>query len=236
MRDPKRIRRLGEYGEVQLIDSMPGELGAGDQRVVDSARVSILGEAVKPVSTNPGLINYLVKHEHWTPLESVKLTVRVKAPIFIARQWMRHRTWSFNEQSARYGVIPYECYVPTLQRVQAGGQAKDNKQGSGEPIETEKARALQCLMDIQCKEAYLAYEALIESGLARELARSVLPQGMYTQFYGSVDLRNLLGFCKLRIHEHAQLEIRGYATHLMDIAHELAPLTVNAYRKHWLTT
>ena len=229
-----------DHGFVRLVDSMPRhdafdadqpgyDWGPGDQRVVDSARVSIAGEQVRPVSSNEKLLRYLLTNEHLTPFEQVRFTFHVKLPIFVARQWMRHRAGSFNEVSARYSVMPDEFYVPALSRMAA--QAKDNKQGSGEALVPGQASYYHGLIRQQSELAYELYEQLINGGLARELARMVLPVNLYTQFYWTVDLRNLIHFLRLRLHSHAQYEIRVYAEALRELARTVAPYTVKVFEE-----
>jgi len=214
---------LLDHGELELIDYM-----GDDQRVVDAARVSVSGEKVRAVRDNEKLIRYLARNEHWTPFEAVRFTFRVKAPIFVARQWMRHRAWSYNEQSARYGEMKDEFYVPSLERLSAGGQSPDNKQASGKELDLDITLKLRRIIADTNLIAYSDYKELLGHGLSRELARMVLPVNLYTGFYASTDLRNLLAFCKLRDHDHAQYEIRVYAKAMRELAREVAPLSVGA--------
>lgn len=228
-----------DHGFVRLIDSMPRDQshegdssfdenwGPGDQRIVDAARVSIAGQGVRPVSDNKKLVHYMLKHHHTSVFEKVNFEFHVKLPIFVARQWMRHRTWSYNEMSARYGVMPDEFYVPALDRMQA--QAKQNKQGSGDTLPEADAFAAQELIKRSNTEAYQSYERLLNGGLARELARMVLPVNLYTQFFATVDLNNLMRFLRLRLDEHAQYEIRVYAEAMLELARVVAPCAISAF-------
>lgn len=216
-----------DHGSIALVDSI-----GDDQRIVDAARVSIAGENVKPVSTNAKLIDYLMKNQHMTPFESVRFQWHVKLPIFVARQWMRHRAGSFNEVSARYGEMPDEFYVPSFERLATGGQAKDNKQGSGAHLSDEVTKDAQDAISHVNTMGYVEYQNMLDAGVARELARIVLPVSLYTQFYWNVDLRNLLHFLDLRLDAHAQWEIRQYAEAMVPIVETVCPLAVAAWRTH----
>lgn len=214
-----------DHGFVELVDSM-----GGDQRIVDAARVSIAGEGVRPVSDDRKLIRYLLRNRHTTPFEAVRFTFAVKLPIFVARQWMRHRACSFNEMSARYGQLPNEFYVPSIERLMAGGQSKDNKQASGAQLPHDVAAASKVEIEMAYASAYRRYEALLEIGVARELARAVLPVAIYTQFYWTIDLWNLMHFLRLRLHAHAQWETRQYAEAIVPMATSVAPIAMEAFR------
>lgn len=225
-----------DHGLVGLVDSMPrmapvkpGQTAPGDQRIVDAARVSILGAGVRPTSDDRKLIRYLVKNKHTTPLEQVRFTFHVRLPIFVARQWIRHRTGSFNEESARYGVLRDDFYIPSLERLRFGGQSTSNKQGSGEAIHHETAQQMRDLIQHQSTVSYDLYLALLDRGLARELARVVLPTNIYTQWFWTTDLHNLMHFLKLRLHGHAQFEIRKYAEAIAPMASALAPFAMEAF-------
>lgn len=231
---------LLDHGFVVLVDSMPARTvpvlegyaqetgwGCGDQRVVDAARVSIAGQGVRPVNDDQKLVRYLLKNKHTTPFEKVRFEVHVKAPIFVARQWFRHRTGSFNEMSARYGVLPREFYVPALDRMQE--QSASNKQASGEVLPETRAIRLQQTIRTSSENAYADYEALLKGGLARELARMVLTFNTYTQWFWTVDLHNLMHFLRLRLAADAQYEIRVYAEALRKMARSIAPCTMTAF-------
>jgi thymidylate synthase (FAD) len=231
-----------DHGFVALVDCMPmldpnprrspedPFTYPGDQRIVDAARVSIAGEGVRPTSDDRKLIRYLIKNRHTTPLEQVRFTFHVRLPIFVARQWIRHRTGSFNEESARYGVLADDFYVPTLERLMSGGQAASNKQASGAPITHATASEMRRVIDERSRFAYAEYTTLLELGLARELARVVLPLNIYTQWFWTTDLHNLMHFIKLRLHEHAQHEVRIYAQAILPMAEALAPFAMEAFR------
>lgn len=234
--------KILDHGHIELIDSMPGQdcipvpmvgdttdWGPGDQRVVDAARVSIAGREVRPTSANENLLRYLLANKHTTPFETVRFTFDVKLPIFIARQWIRYRSGSFSEMSARYSVLPSEFYVPELDRMQA--QAKSNKQGSGEVLDSETGLLLQQQILALSLASYKTYEALLQRGLARELARMVLPLNIYTRWMWTTDLHNLMHFLRQRLHSHAQYEIRVYAEAILELVQPLAPCTVKIFKE-----
>ena len=217
-----------DHGFVRLVDSVPTEDGAGDARIVQAARVSYAGET-KRLRSDDGLIRYLVRNRHTTPLEQVIYTFHVKCPISVARQFMRHRTWSFNESSTRYRkVAPDECYLPLPERMQR--QDVKNRQGSGDQLidDTEMAIAV---MEASNLRSFNTYERLLQMGLAREVARGVLPLDTYTEFYGTIDLHNLMHFLGLRLDAHAQWEIRQYAQALEELASPLCPVAFEAWHQ-----
>lgn len=219
----KRLEVL-DHGFVELVDHM-----GSDQRIVDSARVSIAGDEVKPSSTNRHLIRYLLRNRHTTPFETVTFTFAVKVPIALARQWMRHRSGSFNEMSARYGVLPEEFYVPEDSRMNA--QAKDNHQGSAHELVQDPAYTAAIIKE-SSKLSFDNYHELINTGLARETARMVVPVNTYTQFYWTVNLWNLMHFLNLRLDSHAQSEIRQYAQAILHIVQPLVPIAVEAFEDY----
>lgn len=222
-----------DHGLVALIDSMPAAVdvvdgwGSGDQRIVDAARVSIAGRGVRPVSDDKKLLRYLLANRHTSPFEKVRFEFDVKLPIFIARQWIRHRTGSFNEMSARYGVMPNEFYIPAVDRMQA--QSKDNKQASGDALPVDVAEHLRAGIEHNNEASFAVYELMIGNGLARELARMVLPVNLYTRWWWTVDLHNLMHFLRLRLHSHAQYEIRVYAEAIRELVRSVAPCAMEAF-------
>jgi len=206
-------------GFVRLVDCMPRE--GCDNAIVQAARVSY-GPGTKSVSDDRALIRYLLRHWHTTPFEMVEFKFHVRCPIFIARQWLRHRTASVNELSARYSLVPNEFFVPLALRPASA----TNQQGSGEEyIDVERQESIK----EQCENAFVLYSDLIESGCARELARTHLPQSTFTEFYWKIDLHNLLHFLRLRIDNHAQFEIQEYAREILRIVKEKAPATIEAF-------
>ena len=219
----KRVDVL-DHGFVELIDYM-----GSDQRVVDAARVSVSGDEVKPVSTNEGLIRYLMRHKHSTPSEMPQFTFAIKMPILTMRQLVRHRTASINEMSARYSVLPDEFYIPDLERLNV--QAKNNHQGS-DPEVIADAKTVQEKLKAHAKLSYELYMDLLDTGLARELARNVLPVSIYTQIYWTIDLRNLFHFLALRRDGHAQHEIRVFAEAIWEIIQPLFPQSCKAWEDY----
>ena len=216
------------HGFVRLIDSMGSDLS-----IVRNARVSYDAEwrTGEDAGKDAGLINYLVRNHHTSPLESVKFTFEVKAPIFVFRQWHRHRTWSFNEISARYCELPEFYYIPEVSQITT--QSTDNKQMRTDEIHKE-AELIQAMITAQCQSAFATYHQLLKIGTPRELARGILPVNTFSHMFATVDLHNLAGFLKLRLHEHSQYEIRVYAQAMLDLIEPIVPITVAALRKHRL--
>ena len=204
-----------DHGFVRVVDYM-----GDDTSIVQSARVSY-GKGTKQVSTDEGLIRYLMRHWHSTPFEMCEIKYHVKLPIFIARQWIRHRTANVNEYSARYSILDKEFYLPKAENLAA--QSKSNRQGRGEILEGEKAKKVLNLLKNDAERTYQNYETMLNEkydgstidknsvGLARELARMNLTLNTYTQWYWKTDLLNLMNFLRLRADKHAQYEIRAYA-------------------------
>ncbi len=220
-------------GFVRLVDYM-----GGDARIVQSARVSY-GKGTKSVQEDAALIDYLLRNEHTSPFEQVVLTFHIKTPIFVARQWVRHRTARMNEISGRYSVMADEFYVPEVDDVRP--QSKTNKQGRSEELLTGGVKA-EFLKTLNADQAalYERYQEYIGHDIARELARVNLPLSLYTQFYWQIDLRNLFHFLKLRLDSHAQKEIRVYGEALAVCAKAVAPAAYNAFEKYtiggaWIT-
>lgn len=205
----------------------------GDIDVARAARVSFDADwrAGEDEGSDERLIRYLWAHAHTTPFEAVTFTFEVKAPIFVFRQWHRHRTWSYNELSARYRELPEEFYIPKPEQV--GFQSKDNKQGrtAGDQIADFVAmRERECqALEIACMQAFSTYRDLLDKGWPRELARSVLPVATYSHMFATVDLLNLLKFLTLRCDAHAQYEIRVYANAMRDLARTVAPVCITAW-------
>ena len=216
-----------DKGFVRLVDYM-----GGDGRVVQSARVSY-GEGTKTYREDAGLIDYLLRNSHTSPFEQVILTFHVKLPIFVARQWIRHRTARLNEISGRYSVMNDDFYVPETEDIAL--QSADNKQGrSSEILEKEQAEKIRAAFTEGQNSAYSAYRSLIDEGIARELARINLPLSTYTEWYWQIDLHNLFHFLKLRLDAHAQKEIRLYAKVLFDITKKVAPACCESFERHIL--
>jgi thymidylate synthase (FAD) len=217
-----------DHGLVRLVEHMGSDLS-----IVRNARVSYDAEwrAGEDEGKDEKLLNYLIKNKHTSPFESCVFTFEVKAPIFVLRQWHRHRTWSFNEISARYAELPEEFYMPGLEQITT--QSTDNKQMRTDEVNPE-AKHIRTIIMVQNKEAFHAYRALLGNGCPRELARSVLPVGTYSHMFATVDLHNLMHFLKLRLHEHSQYEIRVYAEAMLKLIEPIVPYSVAAFKKHVL--
>jgi thymidylate synthase (FAD) len=225
-----------DRGFVRVVDYM-GDDGA----VVQAARVSY-GRGTRRVSEDRGLINYLMRHRHTTPFEMCEIKFHVKLPIFVARQWIRHRTANVNEYSARYSILDNEFYVPAPEHLAA--QATVNRQGRGEVLDPETARRALDLLRADAERAYRGYTELLNEdasgqpidpgrpGLARELARVNLSLNFYTQWYWKIDLYNLMHFLSLRADSHAQYEIRAYAEVMLGILEKWVPLTHAAFLEY----
>jgi thymidylate synthase (FAD) len=214
-----------DHGFVRLVDHMGSDLS-----VVRAARVSYDADwrTGNDSGSDQRLIRYLWKHKHTTPFEAVQFTFEVKAPIFVLRQWHRHRTWSYNELSARYRELPTEYYVPKPEHI--GVQTKDNKQGRRFDMEASVVQhEANNLIDSSCAMAFRDYRRLIEKGVPRELARSVLPVATYSHMFASVNLLNLFKFLTLRCDEHAQFEIREYAEAMLNLIQPIVPVCADAW-------
>ena len=204
---------------VRLVDSMPRE--NGDAAIVQSARVSY-GDGTKTVNEDKGLIRYLMRHWHNTPFEMVAFKFHLRMPIFVARQWLRHRTASVNEYSARYSLVRDDFWVPDEFRT----QSTTNMQGSGGSLKNEDLKSEVC---DHCVAGFQLYNKMIDSGVSRELARCHLPQSTYTEFYWTINLHNLLHFLELRMDSHAQQEIQEYACQVFELITPSVPVTCDAF-------
>lgn len=222
-----------DHGFVRVIDYM-----GDDSAITQAARVSY-GRGTRAVSDDRGLIRYLMRHWHSTPFEMCEVKFHVKLPVFVARQWIRHRTANVNEYSARYSILEREFYIPAPEHLAA--QSKVNNQGRGAVLEgAEAARVLDLLRE-DAMRAYDHYEDMLtpdeasgKLGLARELARMNLPANVYTQWYWKIDLHNLFHFLRLRADAHAQYEIRAYADAMCDIARDWVPQAYEAFEDYRL--
>lgn len=214
-----------DHGFIRLVDYL-----GSDDRIVQSARVSY-GEGTKTIRDDTKLINYLMKHWHTSPFEQVVLTFHVKMPIFVARQWVRHRTARINEISGRYSVMSDDMFLPE----RLPFQSTDNKQGSAdESLPKELSEALIGQMEHDQEAIYKHYNELLEKGVSREIARINLPLALYTEMYWQMDLHNLFHFLKLRLDKHAQHEIRCYAKTIAEITKKVAPIAWNAFEEYVL--
>jgi len=236
----KKIEVL-DHGLVRLVDHMGDDLS-----IVRAARVSYNTEwrSGDDEGKDKKLIHYLMKNRHTSPFEMVQFTFEIKAPIFVFRQWHRHRTWSYNEISARYSELPKEFYIPQVHHI--GTQSKHNKQMRDMDDQDGKRGCIHfwryhverltsiMMMRNANKESFDTYQILLARGVPRELARSVLPVATYTRMFASVDLHNLFHFLKLRLHEHAQYEIRVYAEAMLALIEPIVPVAVSAFREYGL--
>jgi len=214
-----------DYGHVRLVDHMGSDLS-----IVRSARVSY--DAVWRTGEDAGkdakLIQYLIKNRHTTPFESVTFTFDIKAPIFVFRQWHRHRTWAYNEVSARYTELPEEFYIPDASQITT--QSTSNKQMRTDELHPE-AEKMREWMRVTNQVSFKMYRDLLAEGCPRELARSVLPVATYSQCFGTVNLHNLFHFLGLRTHSHAQFEIRVYALAILELIRPICPVAVTAWEE-----
>ncbi|HXV23751.1 MAG TPA: FAD-dependent thymidylate synthase [Alphaproteobacteria bacterium] len=227
-----------DHGFVRVIDYM-----GDDAAVVQAARVSY-GKGTRKVSEDRGLIHYLLRHRHTTPFEMCEIKYHVKLPIFVARQWIRHRTANVNEYSARYSILDREFYVPAPEHL--ASQSLSNRQGRGDLLEGAEADHVLKLLREDASRNYDHYEEMLNeraeggrieagrAGLSRELARMNLTLGFYTQWYWKIDLHNLLHFLALRADAHAQYEIRAYAETMIDTLRRWVPLVHGAFSEHVL--
>jgi thymidylate synthase (FAD) len=225
-----------DHGFVRVIDYM-----GDDAAVVQAARVSY-GRGTKKVREDAGLIRYLMRHRHTTPFEMCEIKYHVKLPIFVARQWIRHRTANVNEYSARYSVLDREFYVPAAEQLAA--QSAENRQGRGRALRGEEAKRVQALLREDAERNYAHYAEMLNEdeqgrkldegreGLARELARMNLTLNTYTQWYWKTDLHNLMNFLALRADAHAQYEIRVYAEAMLDTLRRWVPLCCEAFEEY----
>jgi len=222
-----------DHGFIRVVDYM-----GDDSSIVQAARVSY-GKGTKKVSTDEGLIKYLMRHWHSTPFEMCEIKYHIKLPIFIARQWIRHRTANVNEYSARYSILDKEFYLPSAENLAA--QSKSNRQGRGDILEGNQAKKVLDLLKNDAERTYKNYEEMLnekydgsvidenKTGLARELARMNLTLNTYTQWYWKTDLLNLMNFLRLRADTHAQYEIRAYADEMVDTLKKWVPITYDAF-------
>ncbi|MDA9598803.1 FAD-dependent thymidylate synthase, partial [Candidatus Pelagibacter sp.] len=222
-----------DHGFVRVVDYM-----GNDSSIVQAARVSY-GKGTKKVNTDSGLIKYLMRHWHSTPFEMCEIKYHIKLPIFIARQWIRHRTANVNEYSARYSILDKEFYLPEQENLAA--QSQSNRQGRGDTLKGEQALKVLNLLKNDAEQTYNNYEFMLnerydgsvinekEVGLARELARMNLTLNTYTQWYWKTDLLNLMNFLRLRADHHAQYEIRAYAEVMLNTLKKWVPITYEAF-------
>lgn len=214
-----------DHGLVRLVDHMGNDLS-----IIRAARVSYDADwrTGDDAGKDEKLISYLMKNHHTSPFEAVTFTFEVKAPLFVFRQWHRHRTWSYNEVSARYAELPEEFYVPELSDITH--QSTSNKQMRTNE-QHDNALLMQSYMRKSMMDAFALYKELLAQGCPRELARSVLPCSTYSRMFATVDLHNLFHFLRLRLHEHAQKEIRVYAEAMLELVEPIVPYAVAAFKE-----
>ena len=228
-----------DHGFIRIIDYM-----GDDSAIVQAARVSY-GKGTKKINEDKGLIHYLMRHSHTTPFEMCEIKFHIKLPIFVARQWIRHRTANVNEYSARYSILDREFYLPAPEHLAA--QSSNNRQGRGDTLEGDEAARVMDLLKHDSQTCYNHYLEILNiddatgdvidpnrSGLARELARMNLTLNYYTQWYWKIDLHNLLHFLRLRADSHAQYEIRIYAEKILDVLAKWLPITHEAFVNYQL--
>lgn len=215
--------KILDHGFIRLVDHMGDDLS-----IVRSARVSHNADwrTGSEAGKDEKLIRYLLKNRHTSPFESVQFTFEVKAPIFVFRQWHRHRTWSYNEVSARYSELPEEFYIPD----KIGVQSETNKQGREFTANAAEATMFTDLLTHHSESGFRLYKAALEGGIPRELARCFLSTNTYTRMFASVNLHNLFHFLSLRLHPHAQYEIRQYAEGLLTLIEPIVPVAVKAFQ------
>jgi thymidylate synthase (FAD) len=225
-----------DHGFVRVIDYM-----GDDAAIVQAARVSY-GKGTKKITNDRGLIRYLMRHRHTTPFEMCEIKFHVKLPVFVARQWIRHRTANVNEYSARYSILDREFYMPAPEQLAA--QSVANRQGRGDVLQGDEAARVLALLRDDAAQCYDHYEEMLNEdadgnprdpdrpGLARELARMNLPLNVYTQWYWKIDLHNLLHFLSLRADAHAQYEIRVYADAMLDMTRRWLPIACEAFEDY----
>jgi thymidylate synthase (FAD) len=222
----KEIKCL-DKGFVRLVDYM-----GSDSAIVQAARVSY-GEGTKTIREDRGLIRYLMRHSHTSPFEMVEFKFHVKLPIFIARQWIRHRTANVNEYSGRYSEMKDEFYIPEIQDIRL--QSKMNRQGRDETaLPIDEANEVKSLLENSQRHSFSEYIGMLDKNVARELARINLPLSTYTEWYWKIDLHNLFHFLRLRLDEHSQYEIRVYALAIAEMVKNIVPLAYEAFEDYSL--
>ncbi|RID92591.1 FAD-dependent thymidylate synthase [Gemmobacter lutimaris] len=223
-----RAHEVLDHGFVRVIDYM-----GDDAAIVQAARVSY-GAGTRKVNDDSGLIRYLMRHWHSTPFEMCEVKLHVKLPIFVARQWIRHRTANVNEYSARYSIMDREFYIPAAEHLAA--QSTVNNQGRGATLQGDEAARVLEILKSDAARSYDHYEEMLsqdgQQGLARELARMNLPANIYTQWYWKTDLHNLFHFLRLRADPHAQYEIRVYAEAIARVVADWVPVAFGAFEDY----
>jgi len=230
---PERTIHCLDMGFVTLVDVMPRlvpeDQKTADSAIVQAARVSY-GAGTKTVNEDRGLIRYLMRHAHTTPFEMVEFKFHCKMPIFVARQWIRHRTANVNEVSGRYSVLEDDFYRPEVAELRR--QSKVNKQGGDEQIDQATADVFLAYLDEHCNKSYESYKQYLDAGISREQARMILPINLYTSWYWKIDLHNLFHFLALRCDSHAQYEIRVFADAMLGLISPIVPFAVEAWNDY----
>lgn len=230
---PNREIKCLDLGFVELVDVMPRlvpeDQKTADYAIVQAARVSY-GNGTKSVNEDRGLIRYLMRHVHTTPFEMIEFKFHCKMPIFVARQWIRHRTANVNEYSGRYSVMKEEFYYPDEENLRL--QSKTNKQGGDEKIDNLTASEFLNYLHELCESSYKSYTKYLDTGISREQARMILPINLYTEWYWKIDLHNLFHFLGLRCDAHAQWEIRVFAEAMLSLIQPLVPVAVEAWNDY----
>jgi thymidylate synthase (FAD) len=220
----KKNFKVLDKGFIRIVDTM-----GDDSSIVQAARVSY-GRGTKHTSQDRALIRYLLRHKHTSPFEMCEIKLHLKMPMCIGEQWLRHRTASVNKYSGRYSVMEDEFYIPEIENMQK--QSQTNKQGREEGLSLTDAKDSIKIFKQHCAQSYAQYEELLKKGVAREIARMVLPANIYTQFYWKCNLHNLMHFMRLRSHPSAQYEIRAYSLILEQIVKEWVPITHEAFQDY----
>ena len=222
---PEGAVKILDKGFVKLVDVM-----GDDSSIVQAARVSY-GKGTKQVNEDRGLIRYLLRHAHTTPFEMVEFKFHCRMPIFVARQWIRHRTASVNEVSGRYSEMKDMCYVPNIEQITS--QSKTNKQGGTMEVLSDAQQFIDMMEDEQ-KDLFLNYNVYLQNDMRKELARINLPLSTYTEWYWKIDLHNLMHFLRLRLDSHAQYEIRVFGEAMAKMVQEVCPLAWEAFEDYKL--
>lgn len=222
-----------DHGFIRLVDCMPSRIPDGeesaDHAIAEAARCSYK-RGTKTIRDDKMLIRYLMRHNHTSPLEMIEFKFHIKMPIFVARQWIRHRTANVNEMSGRYSEMPEEFYTPEIDNLRT--QSEVNRQGSEGAIDAGQAQAIIDQFTANCQGAFELYRGFLENGVAREQARMVIPLNTYTEWYWKIDLHNLLHFLDLRCDSHAQQEIRVYADAMLELIRPIVPWTLDAWQDY----
>lgn len=231
--DRQPVIKVLDHGFVRLVDCMPRQIHdqetSADHAIAEAARCSYK-RGTKTIRDDQQLIRYLMRHLHTSPLEMVEFKFHFKLPIFIARQFIRHRSANVNELSGRYSEIPEEYYIPDNNNIRL--QSEINKQGSEGVIDPEQAGNLRSKLDDQCKASFASYRQLLENDVAREQSRMVMPLSAYTEWYWKIDLHNLLHFLDLRCDSHAQWEAQQYANAVLELIRPIVPWTIEAWEDY----